>query len=448
MRLRSTSDKNNIATLKEAVLKGLADDGGLFVPLKIPKIKSNFIKNIHKYSFQRIAFEIAKTLLEKNIPENALKKIVNESINFDAPLIKLDKNIYTLELFHGPTLAFKDFGARFMSKLMTYFIKTSKQKLLILAATSGDTGSAVGNGFLNIKNTKVILLYPSGKVSKIQEQQLTTMNKNITALEINGTFDDCQRLVKEAFMNKEIKEKFAKNKILLSSANSINIARLIPQTFYYFYAYAQYLKLCKTHDTKLVFSVPSGNFGNLTAGLIAKKMGLPVKKFVASTNANDIFPKYLSNGKFNPKPSKKTISNAMDVGNPSNFARIQALYKNDIKKIREAIWSQSFSDQKTKKAIQEIYKNYNYIADPHGAVAYLGLKEYFKKHQGKNDIGIFLETAHPAKFLDIVEPILKKKIKIPPALLKCLKKKKTSIKLSKNFVDLKNALLQSFPTTP
>lgn len=442
MKLRSTNDKNNIATLKGAVLKGLADDGGLFVPMKIPKIDHGFIKNIHKYSFQRIAFEVAKTLLEKNIPENELKKIVNESINFDAPLIKLDENICTLELFHGPTLAFKDFGARFMSRLMTYFIKNSEQKLLILAATSGDTGSAVGNGFLNIKNTEVILLYPSGKVSKIQEQQLTTMNKNITALEINGTFDDCQRLVKEAFTNKELKEKFAKDKILLSSANSINIARLIPQTFYYFYAYAQYLKLHKKHAKEIVFSVPSGNFGNLTAGLIAKKMGLPVKKFIAATNANNIFPKYLSSGKFAPKPSKKTISNAMDVGNPSNFARIQALYKNNVKNIRKDIWSQSFSDQKTKKAIQEIYEKYNYIADPHGAVAYLGLKEYFKKNKEKNQTGIFLETAHPAKFLDTVEPILKKKIKIPPALLKCLKKKKTSIKLSKNFRDLRNVLLQ------
>ena len=446
MKFYSTNNKKITADLKDAVLKGLCDDGGLFMPSKIPKISANFIKNINKYNFRQIAFEIAKTLLEKSISSNELKKIVNESINFDAPLVKLADNIYTLELFHGPTMAFKDFGARFMSRLMIYFIKKSRQKLLILAATSGDTGSAVGNAFLNLKDTKVILLYPSGKVSKIQEQQLTTMAGNIAALEIKGTFDDCQRLVKEAFTNKELKDKFAKNKTLLSSANSINIARLIPQTFYYFYAYAQYLKLNrgnkKSMKNKIIFSVPSGNFGNLTAGLIAKKMGLPVKKFLAATNANDIFPKYLTSGKFNPKPSKKTISNAMDVGNPSNFARIKALYKNNIKSIRKDIWSESFSDKKTKDAILEIYKKYNYIPDPHGTVGYLGLRNYLKKEESENIIGIFLETAHPAKFQDIVEPILRKKIKIPAKLAECLKKKKTSIKLSKNFEDLKNTLLQ------
>ncbi len=446
MKLYSTNNKKNTADLKDAVLKGLCFDGGLFMPSKIPKIPANFIKNINKYNFQQIAFEVARTLLEKTIPINELKKIVNESINFDTPLIKLAENIYTLELFHGPTLAFKDFGARFMSRLMVHLIKKSKQKLLILAATSGDTGSAVGNAFLNLKNTKVILLYPSGKVSKIQEQQLTTMGRNISALEIKGTFDDCQRLVKEAFTNKELKEKFAKNKTLLSSANSINIARLIPQTFYYFHAYAQYRKLIKDAKKlvkcKIIFSVPSGNFGNLTAGLIAKKMGLPIKKFIAATNANDIFPKYLSSGKFNPKPSKKTISNAMDVGNPSNFARIKALYKNNIKTMSKDIWSKSFDDKKTKDAILEIYKKYNYISDPHGAVGYLGLKNYLKKDRHRDTIGIFLETAHSAKFLNIVEPILKKKIKIPAKLVRCLNKKKTTTKLSKNFKDLKNTLLR------
>lgn len=425
------------------------------MPVKIPKLSSGFFKKLSSMSFKKIAFEVAKNLIGQDIPAKDLKKIINDAINFDAPLVALkDKkthqtsNIHALELFHGPTLAFKDFGARFMSRLMAYFLKNSRKDLTILAATSGDTGSAVGHGFFNVKGIKVVLLYPSGKVSKIQEKQLTTIGGNVTALEIKGTFDDCQKLVKTAFTDEELNKK-----LMLSSANSINIARLIPQTFYYFYAYAQLEKICQLQKSNrpskatpaspaTIFSIPSGNFGNLTAGLIAKKMGLPIEKFIAATNANDIFPKYLATGKFTPKPSKKTISNAMDVGNPSNFARIKALYKNDLQKIRQDIWSKSYSDKKTKSAIQKVYKNSGYLMDPHGAVAYLGLMDYLKANQKISTelAGIFLETAHPAKFKDIVEPIIKERIKIPTRLAICLTKKKKSVKLPTSFKDLKKFL--------
>lgn len=408
------------------------------MPTKIPTLPNKFFKKIHSLNFQEIAFEVAKTLLKDDIPIKNLKKIVSESINFDAPLVKIinkKKPIYALELFHGPTLAFKDFGARFMAHLMSYFLQNSNKKVTILVATSGDTGSAVASGFFNIKNIQVVLLYPSKKVSKIQEQQLTTMGGNITTLEVKGTFDDCQKLVKQAFTDNELKNKFQKNNNFLSSANSINIARLITQSFYYFYAYSQLPKNTKPP----IICVPSGNFGNLTAGLIAKKMGLPVNKFIAATNINDIFPKYLKTGKFKAKPSKKTISNAMDVGNPSNFARILELYKNNIKKLRKDVWSQSFSDEQTKNAIIEVEKKYNYIMDPHGAVAYLGLTEYLKKHNKYP--GIFFETAHPSKFANIVEPLIKKPIPCPKRLAACLKKQKRTIKLANDFNDFKALLL-------
>ncbi len=442
MKFYSTNKKAKLANLKKAVMQGLAEDGGLFMPTKIPTLPGKFFKKIHSLNFQEIAFEVAKTLLKNDIPIKNLKKIVSESINFDAPLVKIinQKNpIYTLELFHGPTLAFKDFGARFMARLMSYFLQNSNKKITILVATSGDTGSAVASGFLNVKNAQVILLYPSGKVSKIQEQQLTTMGTNITALEVKGTFDDCQKLVKQAFTNLGLKTAFEQTHNFLSSANSINIARLIPQSFYYFYAYSQ---LPKTTQPPII-CVPSGNFGNLTAGLIAKKMGLPISKFIAATNANDVFPKYLKTGKFKAKPSTKTISNAMDVGNPSNFARILELYKNNIKKLRKDIWSQSFSDKQTKNAIKKVAKKYNYIMDPHGAVAYIGLTEYLKKHhESRKSPGIFFETAHPSKFADIVEPLIKKPITCPKRLALCLKKQKRTIKLTNNFNDLKSFLLK------
>lgn len=429
MQLYSTNNKNVTATLKEAVIQGLSPDGGLFIPTEIPKLPEDFFSK--ELSFQERSFEVAKTLTQDSIPGDDLKKIINDSINFDAPVVNIHDNISALELFHGPTLAFKDFGARFMARLMQYFLEPG-EKITILVATSGDTGSAVAQGFLNVPGINVVLLYPSGKVSHIQEQQLTTIGQNVTALEVEGTFDDCQQMVKTAFNNEELKKH-----IKLSSANSINIARLIPQTFYYFHAYAQVKEAP-------VFSVPSGNFGNLTAGLIAKKMGLPVKKFVAATNANNTFPKYLETGTYTQKTSIQTISNAMDVGNPSNFARIKALYSNNLEEMKQDIWSSSYSDEATRRTISEVSSRYGYILDPHGAVAYLGLTEYLAKD--KETPGIFLETAHPSKFKDIVEPMAKVPIEIPERLAECLSKAKQSIKIAATHSALEN-FLTSLPNT-
>ena len=427
MKLYSTNNKENIVDLKTAVLNGLAEDEGLFMPTKIPKMKKEFFENIEKLSFQEIAFEVAKQLLSKDISAKKLKQIIDEAINFDAPLVKLEENIYCLELFHGPTLAFKDFGARFMSRLISYF---NKKETLILVATSGDTGSAVAHGFYNVPGIKVVLLYPSAKVSQIQEQQLTTMGGNIQALEIKGNFDDCQTLVKQAITDSDL------NKTLnLSSANSINIARLIPQSFYYLYAYAQIKKINKK---PLAICVPSGNFGNLTAGLIAKKMGLPIKKFIAATNANDPFPIFLQTGHFKPKDSVKTLSNAMDVGNPSNFVRILELYKFNLENIRKEIESKSYNDEKTLETMREVYQNSDYILDPHGAIGYMGIKDFVKNHN--KYCGIFLETADPSKFTNIVNKAIEVNPPMPKRLEKCLDKEKESIVLSNQFSDLKTFL--------
>ena len=424
MKLYSTNNKENIVDLKTAVLNGLAEDEGLFMPTKIPKMKKEFFENIEKLSFQEIAFEAAKQLLSEDISVKKLKQIIDEAINFDTPLVKLEENIYCLELFHGPTLAFKDFGARFMSRLISYF---NKKESLILVATSGDTGSAVAHGFYNVPGIKVVLLYPSAKVSQIQEQQLTTMGGNIQALEIKGNFDDCQTLVKQAITDPDL------NKNLnLSSANSINIARLIPQSFYYFYAYAQIKKINKK---PLAICVPSGNFGNLTAGLIAKKMGLPIKKFIAATNANDPFPIFLQTGYFKPKDSVKTLSNAMDVGNPSNFVRILELYKFNLENIRKEIESKSYNDEETLETMRELYQNSDYILDPHGAIGYMGIKEFIKNHN--KYCGLFLETADPSKFTNIVNKAIGINPPIPKRLEKCLDKEKESIVLSNQFNDLK-----------
>ena len=424
MKLYSTNNKENIVDLKTAVLNGLAEDEGLFMPTKIPKMKKEFFENIEKLSFQEIAFEAAKQLLSEDISTKKLKQIIDEAINFDAPLVKLEENIYCLELFHGPTLAFKDFGARFMSRLISYF---NKKETLILVATSGDTGSAVAHGFYNVPGIKVVLLYPSAKVSQIQEQQLTTMGGNIQALEIKGNFDDCQTLVKQAITDSDL------NKTLnLSSANSINIARLIPQSFYYLYAYAQIKKINKK---PLAICVPSGNFGNLTAGLIAKKMGLPIKKFIAATNANDPFPIFLQTGHFKPKDSVKTLSNAMDVGNPSNFVRILELYKFNLENIRKEIESKSYNDEKTLETMREVYQNSDYILDPHGAIGYMGIKDFIKNHN--KYCGIFLETADPSKFTNIVNKAIEVNPPMPKRLEKCLDKEKESIVLSNQFSDLK-----------
>ncbi|MDA2921721.1 threonine synthase [Patescibacteria group bacterium AH-259-L07] len=429
MKFYSTNNKKLRASLRKAILKGLAEDGGLFMPEKIPQLSAGFFISSADLSFQEISLEALRPYFEDDIPINILQEIIKGAFNFDAPLVRLDDKIYVLELFHGPTLAFKDFSARFMARVMSYLIRNSDDELFVLVATSGDTGSAVANGFLGVEGIKVVILYPSGKVSEIQEKQLTTMGNNITALEIKGAYDDCQKLVKAAFVDKELSYQMQ-----LTSANSINIARLLPQICYYMYAYAQ-LK-----DKEVVFSVPSGNFGNLTAGLIAKKMGLPVRMFVAATNINDSVPRYLESGRFEPHPSYSTISNAMDVGNPSNFSRMLELYNNDIDAMRKDVHGVRFTDKQTRGIIKQVHQQYNYILDPHGAVGYLGLKNLEAKLPNNRN-GIFLETAHPAKFLDVVQPLVKEKIQIPSRLQKCLDKKKQSIVLSNKFEELKLFLL-------
>lgn len=438
MKFYSTKNRKLQMPLRQAILKGLAKDGGLFMPERIPYLSSQFFKDSVDLSFQEISFEALKPYFNGDIPLNILEKIINDVFNFDVPLINLHDKLYALELFHGPTLAFKDFGARFMARIMSYLVINSDKELTVLVATSGDTGSAVASGFLKAEGIKVVILYPSGKVSKIQEKQLTTMGNNITALEIKGVFDDCQKLVKQAFLDKEISQQ-----IKLTSANSINIARLLPQICYYIYAHAQLQNQYPgTRFGKIVFSVPSGNFGNLTAGLIAQKMGLPVKKFIAATNINDSVPQYLQKGIFEPRQSHKTISSAMDVGSPSNFARMLELYNSNVDAMRKDIYGVSFTDNQTKKTIINVYEKFGYILDPHGAVGYLGLKNYLgTRFPSESSIGIFLETAHPAKFLHIVQPLTSKDIKIPMRLNQCLKKDKQSIVLSNKFKDLKSFFL-------
>lgn len=431
MKFKSTNNKSEEVSFKEAVLKGIADDGGLFVPVFYPQLDPNITKEIKNLSFQEFSFEIAKLFAGNEIPQNDLKNIVYQAIDFQAPLVQIDKNVFVLELFHGPTLAFKDFGARFLAKTSEYFLRGADKKTTILVATSGDTGSAVANGFYGLENIEVVLLYPSGKVSEIQEKQLTTLDKNITAIEVNGTFDDCQRFVKQAFADEEIKRK-----LNLSSANSINIARLIPQSFYYFSAFAQ----MQATDKPLVFSVPSGNFGNLTAGLFARQMGLPVRQFIAAVNANDVFPKFLNSGKFEAMPSVKTLSNAMDVGNPSNLARIISLYNNDINLIRSVIFSRSFSDTETLDEIRKTFSNKKYTIDPHGAVGLLAVEDY-KKDNGNDFNFVVLETAHPAKFLDVFDEEIKASIIFPERLKECLKKEKKSILIKNDFNEFKEYLI-------
>ena len=432
MNLYSTSHQVPNVNLKEAVFKGLPDDNGLFMPDHIPALSASFFENIEKYSFQDIAFEVCKALIGDEVPETEIRSIVNDVLTFDAPVLRVQDNIYVLELFHGPTAAFKDFGARFMARLMSYFLQKEKKEIMILVATSGDTGSAVAQGFLGTPGIKVTILYPSNKVSDLQEKQLTTLGENITALEVLGTFDDCQRMVKQAFLDKQLT-----SKINLSSANSINISRLIPQSFYYFYAYAQAKKFGKP----VVFSVPSGNFGNISGGLIAKKMGLPVSKFIAATNVNDIMPKYIKTGLFEPKLSVATISNAMDVGNPSNYPRVIELYNKDIEALRKDVVGKSYTDEETSEALRNVYDKTGYIMDPHGAVGYLGLKEYLKE-SNVDATGIFLATAHPAKFIEVVNDVIGKEVEIPARLKEVMHKKKESIVIENDFEKLKAYLLK------
>lgn len=428
MILYSTKNKSHEVSLKEAVIRGLAPDNGLYMPKEITPLPQRFFTTLAQKSFKEISFDVASHLVGNELPLGEIKRIIDHTIQFDAPLVEIEKNTYALELFHGPTLAFKDFGARFMSQLLGYFAKEERNEIVILAATSGDTGSAVANGFLGVKGTRVIVLYPKGKVSLIQEKQFTTLGQNITAIEISGTFDDCQTLVKNAFQDPELRKEF-----FLTSANSINIARLIPQSFYYFYAVSRLMHLNKP----IVFSVPSGNFGNLTGGLLAMKMGLPIKHFVVSTNRNDVVPEYLQTKKFSPRPSVQTISNAMDVGNPSNFERILEIFENDFEKLKDSISAFGVSDEETKAVMKSVKKNFNYTLDPHGAVGYAGLKKYLGK---KDQVGVFLETAHPAKFIEVVEETLGQKIEIPETLQKFMKGQKQVEKLGRDFPSFKQKL--------
>lgn len=438
MKYYSTNEKIKNVSLEEAVVKGLADDKGLFMPETIKKLPNSFFHLIQTMSFQEIACQVANAFFGEDIEKEELKKIVYETLEFDTPLVHIKNNIYSLELYHGPTLAFKDVGARFMSRILRYFIQKNgtKNTINVLVATSGDTGSAVANGFLGVEGINVFVLYPKGKVSKIQESQFTTLGQNITALEIDGTFDDCQRLVKMAFLDEELNKK-----LQLTSANSINVARFLPQAFYYFYAFAQlrsfHPKLTQ-EELQTVFCVPSGNFGNITAGLFAKKMGLPVKRFIAANNRNDIFLQYLNTGIYTPRPSVATIANAMDVGDPSNFARILDLYKNDYQEIKSEISGVSYTDEQIAEGIKSCLKENHYLLDPHGSCGYLALNEMLQDDEN----GIFLETAHPAKFAETVENIIEKPVEIPEKLQAFMCGKKKSTELGKEFDIFKKFLMK------
>jgi threonine synthase len=429
MKFFSTNNKAHTVGLREAVLNGLAPDNGLYMPVSIPKLPVDFIRALKGMSFEDMGFGVAKHLFGDDISDEDLKKIIQHTLTFDAPVVAVEEDVYALELFHGPTLAFKDFGARFLSGLLGHFAQQDQRPVNILVATSGDTGSAVAHAFLNVAGTRVIILYPSGKVSEIQEKQFTTLGGNIVAVEVMGTFDDCQRLVKQAFLDHDVKQSF-----FITSANSINIARLVPQSFYYFYAYAQ----LRPSNAKLIVSVPSGNFGNLTAGLLAKRMGLPVDKFIAATNINSVVPEFLSSGKFQPRPSQPTISNAMDVGNPSNFVRLLELHKHNFDLLTSDVIGFSFSDDETRQAIRQVSEKSGYIMDPHGAVGYLGLKKFMEFHPHTN--GIFLETAHPAKFMEVVEPVVEKTILTPARLQKLMAGKKKTVLISPAYEELKSLL--------
>jgi threonine synthase len=432
MRYYSTNRQSPIASLQEAVVKGLAPDKGLYMPEKINTLPADFFETIDQLSFQEIAYRVADAFFGEDIDTKTLKKIVYETLNFETPGVKVEDDIYSLELFHGPTSAFKDVGARFMARLLSYFIKKQGQTdVNVLVATSGDTGSAVANGFLGVEGIHVYVLYPKGLVSEIQEKQFTTLGQNITALEIDGTFDDCQRIVKSAFMDEELNAH-----LNLTSANSINVARFLPQAFYYFNAYAQLKKAGKADQ--MVVCVPSGNFGNITAGLFGKRMGLPIKRFIAANNKNDIFLQYLQTGTYSPRPSVSTLANAMDVGDPSNFARVLDLYKGSHEKICNDISGFRYLDDQIAEAVKSCYQTTGYLLDPHGACGYLGLKDGL--HKGET--GVFLETAHPAKFVDTVEAILQEKVAIPEKLQAFMHGQKLSIELSKEFVDFKEFLLK------
>lgn len=431
MNYYSTNHKAPIATLEKAVTKGLAEDRGLYMPDHINKLPKEFFDDISKMSFQDIAYNVAASFFGEDVDGDALQDIVYDTLSFDAPVRKVEENIYSLELFHGPTLAFKDVGARFMARLLQYFLRSEgKNQVNVLVATSGDTGSAVANGFLGVEGIHVYVLYPKGKVSKIQECQFTTLGQNITAIEVDGVFDDCQALVKNAFMDQELNAHMT-----LTSANSINVARFLPQAFYYFNAYARMKAQGKSDN--MVICVPSGNFGNITAGLFAQTMGLPVKHFIAANNANDIFYNYLKTGVYDPKPSKQTLANAMDVGDPSNFARILDLYQNSWETIKSRISGATYSDDNIRATMKSCHESTGYILDPHGACGYQALKEQL--HEGET--GVFLETAHPAKFKEKVDEILGTDIDIPEKLQAFMRGTKQSVQMNNSFAEFKQFLL-------
>lgn len=420
-----------MATLHEAVVKGLAGDRGLYMPETIKTLPQSFFDNIDKLSFQEIAFTVAQAFFGEDVNEEDLRKIVYDTLSFDCPVARVTENIYSLELFHGPTLAFKDVGARFMARLLQYFIRQEgNEEVNVLVATSGDTGSAVANGFLGVDGIHVYVLYPKGKVSKIQECQFTTLGKNITAVEVDGVFDDCQALVKNAFMDEELN-----NHMKLTSANSINVARFLPQAFYYFNAYARMKALGKADE--MVVCVPSGNFGNITAALFGHRMGLPIKRFIAANNANDIFYNYLQTGKYEPKASRQTIANAMDVGDPSNFARIYDLYKGDHSAVTSIISGATYSDDMIRETMRQCYADNGYILDPHGACGYRALSEQLKA----GETGVFCETAHPAKFKDTVDSIIGAEVEIPERLAAFMKGEKQSVEMGKSFAEFKEYLI-------
>ncbi len=431
MKYYSTNKLSPKVDLRTAVTKGLAPDRGLYMPEHIIPLEPVFFAQMPHFTFQKMAFEVAKNFFGEDVPADKLQEIVYDTLSFNTPLIEVDKDIYSLELFHGPTLAFKDVGARFMARMLSWFLSEEKEIVHVLVATSGDTGSAVANGFLGIEGIRVHVLYPKGKVSEIQEKQFVTLGQNITALEVDGTFDDCQALVKAAFMDDELQ-----SKMVLTSANSINVARFLPQAFYYFNAVAQLM----TKGKKIVFSVPSGNFGNLTAGLIANIMGLPVSRFIAANNSNDVVFNYLQTGDYQTKPSVTTIANAMDVGDPSNFARILDLFEHDHERVTAVMSGTTYTDGQISESLSACYKETGYLCDPHGAVAYRALKEQLQP----DEVGIFLETAHPAKFTETVEEIVGKgNVPMPERLFEFMKGKKKTVQMGTDFGTFKKYLLET-----
>jgi len=429
MKYYSLNRKAPEATFKEAVISGIAPDKGLYFPLNRKPLDKGFFDQIEQLSNEEIGFRLIQQFVDGEIPDQILKEIIKETLCFDFPLVKIYPDVFALELFHGPTMAFKDVGARFMARCLSYFNQYENDEVTVLVATSGDTGGAVASGFLGVKGVKVVILYPSKKVSEVQEKQLTTLGQNITALEVKGTFDDCQAMVKNAFMDREINDR-----IKLTSANSINVARWLPQMFYFAIAYKQ----LEHKGKKLAIAVPSGNFGNICAGMMAQQLGLPVDHFIAATNSNRVVPNYLETGNYVPSRSVQTISNAMDVGDPSNFVRIQQIYNDDLSTLRENLSSSSFTDNQTRKAMESVYNQTGYILDPHGAVGFLGLESYRKNNP--NTQGIFLETAHPVKFLEVIEPVIQQKIDYPPQILKVIDKEKVSVRIS-DYSELKAFLL-------